>query len=62
MSKKYKSIILWPDTVSTGQEPNESVDYHDSLEQARAVCRMIMRDGLGGERKIFPLSVRVEYE
>ena len=60
--KKFKSVILWPDTVSTGQEPNESVDYHNTEEQARWVCIMVMKDGLGGERKIFPLSVRVEYE
>jgi hypothetical protein len=59
-SRKYRSIVLWPDSVSTGRTPNESFDTHANRESAEAVCRGIEREGLGGERKIFPISTRVE--
>jgi hypothetical protein len=57
---KFKSIVLWPDTVSTGKIPNESEDTHNSFKAAEAVCKMIKRKGLGGEGKIFPISTRIE--
>ena len=57
---RYRSIVIWPDEVSTGKVPNESTDIHSTLEQAEAVCRAIKRDGLGGEGNVFPLSTRVE--
>jgi hypothetical protein len=56
----HKSIVVWPDTVSIGNAENSSEDTHGSAGAARAVCRGIMREGLGGMREIFPLSVRVE--
>ena len=56
----YRSIVLWPDEVSTGKTPNESRDTHPSREAAEIVCRRIEREGLGGEGKVFPLSTRVE--
>lgn len=56
----HKSIVEWPDAVSTGNADNTSEDTHRSAEAARAVCRGIMREGLGGMRQIFPISVRVE--
>ena len=59
---RFKSIVLWPDCVSTGNTPNESVDYHHTRAAAKHVCRYIEENGLGGEGKIFPISTRVEEE
>jgi len=56
----WRSVVLWPDEVCLGRTPNESEDTHWSREAAEAVCRAIERDGLGGERKIFPISTRIE--
>jgi hypothetical protein len=58
--KQWASIVLWPDSVSTGKTPNESRDYHYTEGAATAVCRGVEIGGLGGERKIFPISTRVE--
>jgi hypothetical protein len=58
--KRWASIVTWPESVSTGRTPNESRDLHYSEGAARAVCEGIERDGLGGERKIFPIATRVE--
>ena len=60
MSDRYRSIVLWPDSVSTGKIPNESTDEHPSKEHAEAVCGMIERHGLGGDGEVFPISTRVE--
>lgn len=56
----HKSIVVWPLEVSCGNADNSSVDTHRSKEAAEAVCGGVMREGLGGEGKIFPISVRVE--
>ncbi len=56
----WQSIVLWPDEVCLGRIPNESMDTHWSREAAEAVCRGIERNGLGGNRQIFPISTRVE--
>lgn len=56
----HKSIVVWPAEVSCGNADNSSVDTHRDKLAAEAVCRVIMREGLGGEGKIFPISVRVE--
>lgn len=56
----HRSIVTWPDTVPLGNADNTSTDTHDSKEMALAVVRGIMREGLGGEGKIFPLAVSVE--
>ncbi len=58
--KLWKSIILWPDTVSTGNTPNETVDWHYTKAAAEHVCRTIEREGMGLLRKVFPVSTRVE--
>jgi len=60
--QRARSIAVWPDTISVGNVvgKNESSDEHNSPEAAYAVCRMLERDGFGGERKVFPLSTRVE--
>lgn len=59
MSEQWQSIALWPESVKTGRLPNESIDTHATKEAAEAVCRGLMREGLGGERKVFPFKVRV---
>ncbi len=57
----FKSIAVWPHpAVQLGNTANESDDTHDTREEAEAVCRMLRREGFGGEGKIFPLSTRVE--
>ena len=55
---KYKSIAHWP--ASAGLEGNKSEDTHDTAEQAEAVCRMLVAQGLGGEGKVFPITTEVE--
>jgi len=59
-AERWRSIAVWPPEVSCGSERNESYDTHSTKEAAEAVCRGLMREGLGGDRAIFPLSVRVE--
>ena len=59
-AERWRSIAVWPLEVSCSNEANESYDTHSSREAAEAVCRGLMREGLGGDRVIFPLSVRVE--
>jgi hypothetical protein len=56
----HKSIVVWPLEVSCGNADNSSVDTHRDKLAAEAVCRGIMREGLGGMGQIFPISVRVE--
>ncbi len=59
---KFRSVAVWPNTIKVGNVigKNESTDTHDTEEQAEAVCRMLLRDGFGGEMEVFPLSTRVE--
>jgi hypothetical protein len=59
-TNRWRSVVVWPSCVSVGNMLQESDDYHDSAESAEAVLRMIQRDGLGGEGKVFPVSVRIE--
>ena len=59
----HLSIAVWPDDLYVGSNvegKNETSDELHSKEAAEAVCRMLKRDGYGGERKVFPLSTRVE--
>ena len=46
-SERWTSNAVWPDGET-------STDEHDTEEQARAVCRILRRDGMGGLREIFP--------
>ena len=55
----YQSNVVWPDEVSTGNIENISTDEHVTQGQALLVCETIEREGLGGERKIFPLDTYV---
>lgn len=56
--KKWSSYAEWPPgVVSTADGKNITEDGHDTEEQADAVCRMLKRDGFGGQGKHFPLCV-----
>ena len=58
----WRSIAVWPDTIRVGNVvgKNESDDTHDSKEQAEAVCKLLEKEGFGGEGRAFPISTRVE--
>lgn len=58
----HRSIAVWPDSISVGNiaGKNESHDDHASKDAALAVCSGLEREGFGGERKVFPISTRVE--
>jgi hypothetical protein len=47
--KPFVSKAEWPDG-------SISEDRHDSMEAAVHVCRMLQRDGLGGDGHIFPVK------
>ncbi len=36
-----------------------STDTHDSEDEARWACRMLQREGFGGDGKVFPLRTWV---
>jgi hypothetical protein len=56
---RYESWAEWPPIHPAA--PNEqSADTHDTQEKAEAVCKMLERDGLGGERKVFPIRTWVK--
>ena len=54
----WKTIIHWP--VEAGIPDNRSEDSHESLALAEGVRQMLLRDGLGGERRFFPVKTEVE--
>ena len=55
-----QSNALWPKGVCGGMYgDNITTDVHPSEEHAHAVCDGLWCDGLGGERKIFPLKTWV---
>ena len=58
----WRSIAVWPDTIRVGNVvgKNESDDTHDSKEQAEAVCKLLEKEGFGGNGHVFPISTRVE--
>jgi len=58
----YKSIAVWPRDcgINLGNTNNESSDTHGSKEEAEAVCDLLRQNGFGGDRRVFPLSTRVE--
>lgn len=58
----WYSHAEWPKEVCTGEEPNCSHDSHSSQRHAQAVCDALARQGLGGERKIFPLRTWTSQE
>lgn len=62
-SVQWRSCAKWPDGLLAFAYPdhdNTTRDMHDSKEAAEAVCKMLERDGLGGERIHFPVKTWVE--
>lgn len=57
---KYKSCAQWHPGHVYYPVKDITTDIHDTKEQAEAVCRMLERDGLGGERIHFPIKTWVE--
>ena len=51
-SARWKSKATWPDGETTS-------DDHDTEAQARAVCQMLKRDGMGGLQEVFPIKTWV---
>lgn len=58
-SLPHDSVVTWPESVSLGSPGNKSVDRHQTWAHAKAVCNGIMKEGLGGEKKVFPLDAQV---
>lgn len=55
-----QSNALWPSGICFSKYGDDiSVDVHETVEQAEAVCRGLGRDGFGGARKVFPLRTWV---
>jgi len=55
---KYMSEAIWKDGVL--DRVLVTRDTHPTKESADAVCRMLNRDGLGGDGVYFPLSTEVK--
>ena len=59
--KCWTSNAQWPKNSIIQRRANDkTVDFHLTEAAAKAVCRMLERDGLGGEGKVFPLRTWVE--
>lgn len=55
---EHQSNALWPPGTCSSQWGDDiSTDTHPTLEMAAAVCRGLREQGMGGERKVFPLFV-----
>lgn len=58
---KYLSKAQWPVGAIAQKRVNDvTTDRHRTEASALAVCRMLERDGLGGEGKIFPIRTWIE--
>ena len=59
--KKYKSWAIWPareelkGLSTNGDGLPYTEDFHETLNQAKSVCDMLVMKGFGGDKKIFPL-------
>ena len=61
-AKNWTSNAQWPQgSVRQARAGDRTTDFHLTESAARAVCRMLERDGLGGEGKVFPLRTWVEH-
>lgn len=54
--KDFKSIIDWPSASGC----DRSEDYHDTREQAEAVCMYCKKNGMGGDGKYYPITTHVQ--
>lgn len=63
---RWLSNAMWPAGTIVGgtilQNDQITSDFHSSRKEARSICQMLMRDGFGGDGKIFPVKVWVEPE
>lgn len=50
----FTSHAHWPKSAGLSSSDNESSDEHETLEQARAVCRFLREKGFGGDGETFP--------
>jgi len=58
---KYRSCAEWPPGHVVGAErENVTTDTHDTESQAKAVCKLLEREGFSGERCHFPVKTWVE--
>ncbi|MDZ8119532.1 hypothetical protein [Pontiella agarivorans] len=59
--KRFRSHAQWPEgSVMQKKAKDHTMDCHATEAAAQAICRMLERDGLGGEGKIFPIKTWVE--
>lgn len=56
--RRWASYAEWDS--NHGFYENKTTDIHDTKDQAEAVIRGLMKNGLGGERIHFPNRVWVE--
>ncbi len=56
--KKWKSVAKWDSCL--GFCDNTTTDTHHTKEEAESVCRLLRREGLGGNGTHFPLETKVE--
>ncbi len=54
--KKFRSYVQWGEDNLC----NMTQDDHETEEQAIAVCRMLEKEGLGGEGRIYPFETWVK--
>jgi hypothetical protein len=58
--KKWKSCAEWDKSIPGFHTCGVTEDEHETKEQAEAVCRMLKREGLGGEGRFYPIRTWVE--
>jgi len=60
---KTLEFVMWQSNAEYGPEHgfdnNTTTDTHQTREQAEGVCRLLQREGLGGERIHFPIHTWV---
>jgi hypothetical protein len=58
---KWSSNAQWPLDVYRGMDGTGiTTDTHRTEKEAKAVCRLLEREGFGGERKHFPIRTWTE--
>lgn len=59
----FVSCARWPESVYKGIDGTHiSTDQHLTFKAAKAVCNLLGKEGFGGEKKDFPISVWVTDE
>lgn len=57
---KFRSHAQWPKgSISTPLGDDISTDDHHAYGMAESVCRALLSEGLGGQRKVFPIKTWV---